>query len=180
VVIPRLEGLGDPRALVPLRAAVSSYVRAGAAALDPRVKSANYVTSVLAYLEVAQHGADLAVLRDDRGFVAEGQTMNLFSVRDGAVRTPAEGSALAGITRAYVLQVVRELGYGCAETPLTVYDLECADEVFATSSMRGIMPVSSVNGLELALAAPGPITTAVNEAYVESAWRTAPLVPPTP
>jgi len=140
VVIPRVDGLRDPLALVPLRAALSTYVRAGAAALDPRIKSANYGTSVLAYLEAARQGADLAILRDERGYVAEGQTMNLFCVRDGVIRTPFEASALGGITRAHVLKAARGTGYECAETPVTIYDFECADEAFATSSMDGIMP----------------------------------------
>jgi len=177
VVIPRLEGLGEPRTLKPRSAVASSYVRASAAAIDPRIKSLDYTTSVLAYLEAAERGADIAVLRDDRGFVAEGQTMNLFCVRDGVVRTSPEASALAGITRAHLLDASRRRGYPCLETPLTMYDLECADEVFATSSMQGVMPVGAVGGLDLPIPAPGPVTRDVHGAYVEKALSTGTPVP---
>lgn len=150
-----------------LSAVVTRRRRADASAVDPRVKSNNYLPSILAYLDARARGADVALLCDERGHVTEGHAMNLFCVRDGRVIAPPRTAALEGITRRHVIGVARRLGYECAEEGFAPYDLETADEAFVTSSLDGVTALGSVDGV--ALAAPGPVTLALREAYAAEA-----------
>jgi branched-chain amino acid aminotransferase len=160
-----------------LTAVTTSEVRAHPAALDPRVKSNNYLTYILAFLEAQDRGADVAIVRDPQGYIAEGHAMNVFCVRGGQVLAPMESSALAGVTRRQVLATAARLGYECRETNLTSYDLRCADELFVTSSLEGVAAVASLDGEELPRPVPGSVTTALREAYVDFAIRTGAEVP---
>ncbi|MBJ7594300.1 MAG: aminotransferase class IV family protein [Candidatus Dormibacteraeota bacterium] len=160
-----------------LTAAMSSYIRPGPAALDPRIKTNNYLTYILAFLEASDRGADIAIVRDPQNFIAEGHAMNIFAVREGRVLTPMESSALGGITRRHVLDVAQSLGLTCVETNLTAYDLRCADELFITSSLEGVAALASIDGEALPAPVPGPVTTAIRGAYVEHAIATASEIP---
>lgn len=160
-----------------LTTVVTSVVAASSATLDPRIKSNNYLPSILACLEAHDRGADVGILRDERGFLSEGHAMNLFCIRDGRILSPPESVALAGITRKNVLAVARALGIECAEQDLTAYDLVCADEAFVTSSLEGVAAIASVDGRELERC-PGPLTRKVRDAYVDRALGSATLVPP--
>ena len=177
VVIPQLHDVPDPYSLTPRRAVMSSFVRPGATVCDPRIKTTSYASTVMAYLEAADQGAHIAILRDDRGFVAEGQTMNIFCVSGEALRCPREVSALAGITRHHVIETARMLGFSCVERELTSYDLACADELFATSTSLGLMPIESLGGVHFDIRAPGPIARKINDAYVKRAIETSPPIP---
>jgi branched-chain amino acid aminotransferase len=179
VIIPQIGDrrvdFGDEAAV--LTAVISRYVRAGASSLDPGVKSNNYLTSILAYLEADDRGADIAVLLDDRGFVSEGHAMNIFCVVDQHLLTPMASASLRGITRRHVLRVAQETGVPCHETNLTPYDLRCADEVFVTSAMESIAAVASVDTDAMPGPIPGPVTTALRTAYLKHAWETGTPVP---
>lgn len=182
-VIPELQDLSNPASLVvqpdslvPRRAVISTYVRSGSTVLDPRIKTTSYASSMLAYLEAADQGASIGILRDDRGFIAEGQTMNIFCVDGDKIRVPFEASALAGITRAHIMATAKNLGYSCFESNLTAYDLTCADEVFATATSIGVMPISAIGGIEFDTPAPGPVTQALNEAYAKEAIASSPAI----
>jgi branched-chain amino acid aminotransferase len=175
VVLAKDASGGDPRHPSPRSAVLCSYIR-HPATLDPRIKSLNYLVSVMAYIEAERHGADIGVIRDAAGFVAEGHVMNLFCIRGAMVCTPAEGTSLAGITRGHVLQIAHEHGYACEERALTPYDFVTADEVFGTSASAGMFPISSFEGASFP--APGPITKALTGAYVDHALATATPVMP--
>jgi len=148
-------------------AALVRQRRADAHTLDPRIKSNNYLPSILAYLEARGRGADVALLCDERGHVSEGHAMNVFCIRAGRVLTPPPTSALEGITRAHVIATARRLGHECSEEEIAPYDLINASEAFVTSSLDGVTALGSVDGLELD--APGPVTRAVRDAYVADA-----------
>jgi branched-chain amino acid aminotransferase len=179
VIIPQI---GDRRIaytgeIETLSAVFSSYYRSGPSSLDARIKANNYLTYIMAYLEAQDRGADVAILRDPEGYVSEGHGMNLFTVNDGRVLVPYEALALGGITRKNVIATARRAGYECTETNLTRYDVTNADEVFVTSSLEAIAAVGSVDGDKLVGPAPGPVTTAVREAYVKFALETGTPVP---
>src|SRR6266480_5145827 len=140
VIIPQL---GDRRIAFTgeieiLKAAFSSYQRPGPSSLDARIKANNYLTYIMAFLEVQDHGADVAIMRDPDGYVAEGHAMNLFCVHDRRVMVPQESLALSGITRKHVIATARRIGYECSERNLTRYDISAADEVFVTSSLEAL------------------------------------------
>lgn len=158
-----------------LDAAVTRQRRADPIAVDPRIKSNNYLPSILAFLDARARGADVAILCDERGHVSEGHAMNVFCLRQGRLRTPPATSALEGITRRHVIETARRLGHDCREEPFTPYDLLCAEEAFVTSSLDGLAALGSVDGMRLA--APGPVTRELREAYVAQALTDGVAVP---
>ena len=154
-------------------AGFSSYQRPGPGSLDARIKSNNYLTYIMAFLEVQDHGADVAIMRDPDGYISEGHAMNLFCVHDGRVLVPSESLALSGITRKNVIATARRIGYDCTETNLTRYDLTAADEVFVTSSLEAVAAIGSIDREPLPGPVPGPVTVAIRDAYVKFALETA-------
>ncbi|HYM95695.1 MAG TPA: aminotransferase class IV [Candidatus Sulfotelmatobacter sp.] len=160
-----------------LTAAVSTYTVPPSSSLDPRIKSNNYLSHVMAFLDAADRGADVAIMRDAAGRVCEGHGMNVFCVRDGRLLTPPEDAGLAGITRHHVLATALGLGVPCLEASLTTYDLYTADEIFVTSSLEAVTAISSIDGQAVGASAPGPVTSAVREAYVRLALETGTEIP---
>ncbi|MGH0035973.1 MAG: aminotransferase class IV [Myxococcota bacterium] len=144
----------------------SSWRRPPADVLDPRVKSLNYLNSVLAKREARLRGADEALLLNAAGRVAEAAVANLFAVVGGRLATPppTEG-ALAGITRASLLELAPELGLEVAETPLGRFDLLGASEVFLSGSGAGIVPVASLDGAAIGEPGVHPTADRLREAF---------------
>ena len=160
-----------------LSATVTGMVRPSISAVDPRVKSNNYLPSVLAYLEGHSRGADIGIMLDSEGYLSEGHAMNLFVVRDGELLTPPENAALAGITRGRLLEIASSLGHSCREARLTVYDVLSADEVFVTGSMTGLAAVGQIDGQALLEKAPGPVTCELRKAYISEALERGTPIP---
>ena len=158
-----------------VRLITSSLRRSASDALPPQVKSLNYLTSVLASIEARRQGADEAVLLNAQGLIAECTADNLFVVSRGRVLTPAVASgALAGITRALVVQLLGDLGIEAVEAALTPVDAWTADELFLTGTGAEIVPVCEIDGRPLPLAR--PVTERVRAAfaaYVEASTRAA-------
>jgi branched-chain amino acid aminotransferase len=146
-----------------------SLRRPAADVLDPRVKSLNYLNSVLAKLEARRRGADEALLLNAAGAVAEAAVANVFVARRGQLRTPpASDGALEGITRDTVLRLARELGVDAVERTLGRIDLLGADEAFLSGSGVGIVPIRSLDGVVLR-GAPGPLTDKLRAAFLDHA-----------
>jgi len=135
-------------------------------ALDPRVKSLDYLNLVLAKLEALASGADEALLLDDQGLVCEAPGYNLFIVSDGVLVTPGR-SILEGITRETVWELADDLDIPIAEDDVRPYDLLTADEAFLTSTAAGLIPVVRVDGAPIGDGRPGPIFRALDAAYEE-------------
>jgi branched-chain amino acid aminotransferase len=147
--------------------------------LDPRVKSLNYLSSVMAKLEARRCGADEALILNAAGQVAEAAVANVFAVSRGELRTPPPtDGALEGITRASVLELARALGLGAPERSLGRVDLFGADEVFLTGTGVGIVPVRSLDGRPLGRGVPGPLTEKLQQAFAELVRETGVPVEP--
>ena len=115
--------------------------------MDPRVKSLNYLNSVLAKREARLRGADEALILNQAGMVAEASVANVFAVMNGVVLTPPlSDGALGGITRSSVLECARTAEIEIREATLGRYDLLAADEVFLTGTAARIVPVASLDG----------------------------------
>jgi branched-chain amino acid aminotransferase len=131
-------------------------------AIDPAVKSGNYLNNVLAMGEARRHSRSVheAILCAANGSVAEGATSNVFAVVAGQLRTPAvEVGILDGVTRGKVLHLARANGISCQEVSfMSPDDLRRADEAFLTSSVRSVLPVTQVDGLALGDGKPGALT----------------------
>ena len=159
-------------------AILSTYARATPAILDPRIKASSYTPSTLAIFEANDRGADHAIMRDANGFITEAATANVFCVSEGRLFTPALAGVLGGLTRRRMIDAARTIGVECVETNLTRYDFETADEAFVTAAMTCVAAIGSFEGSPIA-EAPGPVTTALRDAYVESAFADATPVPST-
>jgi branched-chain amino acid aminotransferase len=148
--------------------AIVSITRNAPGALDPAIKSGNYLNNLLALGEARRRsGAHEAILCAPSGSVAEGSTSNVFAVVRGEVRTPALGvGILEGITRSKVLELCRRHGIPHAEVPfMSPEELRRADEAFLTSAARGVLPVSTVDDRPLGDGRPGPVTRRLMALY---------------
>jgi len=134
-------------------------------ALDPGIKSGNFLNNILAFKDAREANAQEAILLNAEGYVAEGTTSNVFMVTNDEIRTPITEGILSGITRAVVLDEARAASIPAEECRFTSEELVGADEAFITSSIRGVLPVTKINGLPLGDGKPGPRTRAVMELY---------------
>jgi branched-chain amino acid aminotransferase len=140
--------------------------RTPAWALDPRIKSLNYLNNVLAKIEAQQAGALEAVMLNAEGYVAECTADNIFAVQQRRVLTPSTAAgALPGVTRDCVLEIAHELGLTREEGFLTRYDLYTADECFITGTGAEIVPVVRLDGRQVGAGRPGPITAQIRQQF---------------
>jgi branched-chain amino acid aminotransferase len=121
----------------------------------------------LALHQAHDQGADDAILCNADGEVAEGSTSNLFLVIEGRVHTPSLASGLlAGITRDLVIRLLEtRLALQTVERTVLVDELTRADELFLTSSIRGVMPVTKLDGVAVGDGTAGPLTRRVIDVY---------------
>ena len=134
--------------------------RSNPAALNPAVKSLNYLNNVMARIEANLARADEALMLNDAGNVAECTADNVFVVKRGQIFTPPiTAGALRGITRSIVFEIAAELGIKVSETDITRHDVFVADECFLTGTAAEIIPVVKADGRLIGSGKPGPITT---------------------
>ena len=150
-----------------LHLAVVRVRRNHARTLDPKAKTGNYLNSVLALGEAQQAGADDAVFLDLDERITECSSSNIFFVKEGVIVTPPLSlPLLEGITRARVIELARADGVHVREEQHGVGALFDADEVFVTSTLREVLPVTRLSALEdrdpsprpVGSGAPGPVT----------------------
>jgi branched-chain amino acid aminotransferase len=135
-------------------------------ALNPAIKSLNYLNNILAKIEANNAGCEEAIMLNSEGFVAECTGDNVFVVKENHVLTPPlTAGALYGITRKVVLELATELGYKIAETNLTRYDLFNAEECFLTGTGAELVPVVRIDGRVIGDGKPGPVTQKLVEQY---------------
>jgi branched-chain amino acid aminotransferase len=141
---------------------IVSVTRNSPRAIDPAVKSGNYLNNVMAMGEARRRrpSAHEAILCAANGSVAEGATSNVFAVVDGQIHTPAlEVGILDGVTRGKVLALARTNSIMCHEVSFMSPDeLRQSDEIFLTSSVRSVLPVTRVDGQMLGEGKPGIVT----------------------
>lgn len=127
-------------------------------ALNPRVKSLNYLNNILAKSEAKQVGAGEAIILSSDGYVTEGSSDNIFIVKDNAIYTPpCYLGALKGITRQTVIEVATELGYQVKEEPFTRHELFTADEVLLTGTAVEVISVVNVDRRQIGQGVPGSV-----------------------
>ena len=134
--------------------------------MDPGIKSGNYLNNIMALHEARRVGADEALMCNLDGVIAECSTSNVFLIRRGEIVTPPiEAGLLAGITRRRIIELAEASGIAVVEASMRPHELGGVDEVFITSSIRGVLPVAEVVASEFAAKAPGPVTVRVMELY---------------
>ena len=147
-------------------AALTSVMKTPSAALPAHVKAGgHYTNSIRALHEVQRRGFDEAILRNDRGELAEGSCENIFLVHDGALITN-DGSAdiLPGITRDSVLALARAAGLNVTVRPMTVDDLNAADEAFFTGTAAEVVPIVRFEDRPMP---EGPVTAKLRTTYAQ-------------
>ena len=141
------------------------------ARVSPGVKSNNRQANVLVHRHARAEGYDDGLFVDPSGVVTEGPTWNLFTVKAGQVITPPlERGILEGITRGLVLRLCARLDVPCVVREIALAEAHAADEMFITSTTRGIMPVAELDEVTFA-GTPGPVTRKLRAALLESMER---------
>lgn len=129
-------------------------------ALDPALKTGNYLNGILAMIEAREAGADDAVMLNVHGNVTEASTANLFAVFDGVLTTPPlHAGILEGVTRGIALEAARAAGIPAIERDFDADEFRGADEAFVTSTLKEVLPIRTVDGEPLRAPAPGPLAT---------------------
>ena len=139
------------------------------AVLDAKAGSL-YPNNARALIEAKELGFDNCLMRDMLGNIAELGTANVFMAKDGTVFTPeANGTYLAGITRARVIKLLREAGSTVVETTLRYADFQNADEIFSTGNYTKVTPITRIDDRMLQ---PGPFYRKARELYWDYAHAT--------
>ena len=137
-------------------------------ALNPAIKSLNYLNNIMAKIEANIAGYEEAIMLNTEGYVAECTGDNIFILKDGRMFTPPLSSgALHGITRGTAIDLLAELGVPTSEPNMTRYDLFNADECFLTGTGAEIVPVVKIDQRVIGNGKPGPVTKKVVKAYHE-------------
>ncbi|MFC1920507.1 aminotransferase class IV [Chloroflexota bacterium] len=147
---------------------ITSAIRRNSQSPLSRLKSANYLESMLAKQEAREAGVDEAIFLNDKGFVAEASMSNLFLFSSGALKTPGrESGILPGITREVVLELADGAGIDTIVCDIAPGELTGAREAFLTNSLMEIMPLVKVSGRAIGSGSPGPVTRGLMAAYRE-------------
>ena len=143
---------------------VSDRHRIPASSVDPTVKNYHWHDLTQGLFEAYDRGGDTVALVDADGNVTEGPGFNLFMLKDGRLSTPDSG-VLEGVTRRTVIEIADTLNVELRQEPVPAAALYQADEVFASSSGGGVLPVTRVNGQSIGDGKPGPTTWRIREVY---------------
>lgn len=137
-------------------------------AVNPAIKSLNYLNNILAKIEANNAGVEEAIMLNAEGYVAECTGDNIFMMKGNRLITPPlSAGALYGITRGTVMDLAAERALQVEETNLTRYDLFNADECFLTGTGAEIIPVVKIDGRVIGTGKPGPHTQALEKSYRE-------------
>lgn len=135
-------------------------------ALNPKIKSLNYLNNILVKIQANLADVGEAIMLNAQGYVAEGSSDNIFIVKKGVVYTPpCYIGALEGITRLAIMELCAKLGYTLKEEPFTLHDVYVADEVFFTGTAAEVIAVREVDGRIIGQGQAGPVTLHLLEEF---------------
>ncbi len=160
--------LGEDGLAKGIRVRTSSYTRLHVNISMCRAKACgHYINSILALQEALACGYDEALLLDASGYVMEGSGENLFIVRNGKVMTPDLTSALEGITRDTIMQLIAEAGLELVEKRITRDEVYLADEAFFTGTAAEVTPIRELDNRTIGAGRRGPITEQLQTLYFD-------------
>lgn len=135
-------------------------------ALNPRIKSLNYLNNILAKIDAIKAGTEEAIMLTYNDYVAECTGDNIFIMRAGTLMTPpSDVGALEGITRDAVISLAKEIGIKFEEKMIKIGDIYAADEVFLTGTAAEIIPVTMVDKRKINDGRPGEVTKSLMEKF---------------
>ena len=136
-------------------------------AINPQLKSLNYLNNIMAKIEANNALVPEAIMLDGSGYVAECTGDNIFMVKKGVLKTPQQGR-LRGVTRDAVMALAAEdLKLDVQETFITRHELFNADEVFLTGTAAELIPVVKIDGRVIGTGKPGPVTAKLLKLFHE-------------
>lgn len=145
---------------------VARTTRNSSRALSPEIKSGNFLNNILAMREAIDAGAFEAILLNPDANVAEGTQSNVFLVQKGALLTPdPRAGLLRGVTRQLVLELALASGLTAIERDVFVSELYEAEEIFLTSTLKGVLPVTALGARRVGDGRPGVVTRRIAELY---------------
>ncbi len=147
-----------------LHLVVSNKQRIPAESVDPVVKNYHWLDLVMGQFEAFDRGGETAAVVDSQGNITEGPGFNIFATKGLEITTPASG-VLEGITRKTAIELAAAFGYKVVQGNLGPEYACSADEVFATSTAGGILPITRIDDQMIGNGTPGPITQKLQEAY---------------
>lgn len=137
-------------------------------ALNPQIKSLNYLNNILAKIEAANSGCDEAIMLDSLGYVAECTGDNIFIVKDKHLYTPPQCmGTLRGITRDSVMEIAKKARVQVHEHVITRHEVYISDECFLTGTAAEIVPVVMVDGRSIGEGKPGKVTLSLMKKFKE-------------
>jgi len=135
-------------------------------AINPKIKSLNYLNNILAKIDAIDAGVQEAIMLTHDGFVAECTGDNIFIIKNHMLfTTPVEVGALEGITRDAVIDIARKNKVRFKEKKLTLIDLYKADECFLTGTAAEIVPVVHIDKKKIGTGEPGTVTQFLIEEF---------------
>jgi len=135
-------------------------------ALNPQIKSLNYLNNIMAKIEAINGGCHEAIMLNSMGYVAECTGDNIFIVKKGRLLTPPTWmGSLKGITRQAVLDIADKLKVPAEEAVLSRHDMFVADECFLTGTAAEVIPVVDIDGRTIGTGKPGPVTKKLLTAF---------------
>lgn len=135
-------------------------------ALNPKIKSLNYLNNILAKIDAIKSGTEEAIMLTYDGYVSECTGDNIFIVRKSELLTPpVDIGTLEGITRDAVIGLAKRLEIPCFENLLKMQDVYAADEVFLTGTAAEIVPVVRIDERKIGIGRPGAITLRLREEF---------------
>ena len=143
---------------------VSNRRRISPNSVDSSIKNYHWLDLVSGMFEAYDNGHDTVILTDEENNISEGPGFNIFCVDETGLNSPNKG-VLEGITRQTVLDLAKELNVPFQLRPISLETLKSSNEVFATSTAGGIMPITKINGLPIGRGAPGEITRKLHKTY---------------
>ena len=143
---------------------VSERQRIPPESVDPVIKNYHWLDFVMGQYEAFERGGETTVLIDSKGNIKEGPGFNIFSIKGSFLKTPATG-VLQGITRKTVLELATENGFKVIHGNLTPEEARSSDEVFATSTAGGIIPITKIDDQIINGGIIGPITKTLHDGY---------------
>jgi branched-chain amino acid aminotransferase len=149
-----------------LKAITASTRRNAVTALNPMIKSLNYLNNILAKLEANRANVSEAIMLNQQGLVCEGTGDNIFIVKNRVIATPPpSANILVGVTRDAVIELASKEGLKVEQRDITVHELYNADEAFFTGTAAEVMPLVEVDGRRIGNGEPGPITRKLMEKF---------------
>ena len=143
---------------------VSNRRRISPNSVDSSIKNYHWLDLVSGMFEAYDNGHDTVILTDEENNITEGPGFNIFCVDETGLNSPNKG-VLEGITRQTVLDLAKELNVPFQLRPISLETLKISNEVFATSTAGGIMPITKINGLPIGRGTPGEITRKLHKTY---------------